>query len=291
MLSLNRLLIFVSSLMLFSLSVNAMAETGIFWKATAKNHKTVYLFGSMHSDDPRLSAFSDDTVQAIQSVDVFMIETLQPSTPMPLLTKPKLSEDLTEDEIARVNALTDLYAMPSGLVEHMKPWLLAVIFASPKPQTPFGQDHLLKSTAENAGKKIEGLESIESHFGVLDDVTRAEQLLLLKSVLQRKQHEKEADFEKLLKVYLSGDLDQILVINAKTTSQLVDPSLWEKMKTRLIDHRNDVMASRIIAAAKTQSLFVAAGASHLAGETGLVSQLKEAGFTLKALTGLKPTAP
>jgi uncharacterized protein YbaP (TraB family) len=40
------------------------------------------------------------------------------------------------------------------------------------------------------------------------------------------------------------------------------------------------MAERVLAAAKTKKLFVGVGASHLAGEGGLIERLKKAGFKL-----------
>jgi len=105
-------------------------------------------------------------------------------------------------------------------------------------------------------------------------------------VLKREMAEKEADFEKVMQAYLSADLAEILAVSEKTTAGLVDEAVWEEMKARLIIQRNNAMAKRLIAAAKEHRLFVAVGASHLAGETGLVAQLKAAGFTLKPLQGL-----
>lgn len=268
-------------------AMSTMAETGLFWQATAPDSQTVYLFGTMHSDDNRITAFTEQTLEAIKSVQVFMLETEQPNFSAPLITRKNLSDDLTEAEMDQVNGLADQYVIDRAFAMRMKPWLLAVIFDAPKPQTPFGQDYLLKAEAENAGKKIQALETVEEHFGVMDDIPREEQLSLLKAVLKREMAEKEADFEKVMQAYLSGDLDKILSVNAKTTGGLVNDQLWQKMKARLIIQRNKAMASRLITAAKEHSLFVAVGASHLAGETGLVAQLKNAGFRLKPLKGLR----
>lgn len=267
--------------------VSVMAETGVFWQATKPDSKTVYLFGTMHSDDNRITTFTDQTLAAIKSVEVFMLETEQPKSPEPLLTRQTLSGDLTEAEMDQVNTLADQYVIRREFALHMKPWLLAVILAAPKPQTPFGQDHLLKAEAENLGKRIEALETVEDHFGVMDAMPRAEQLSLLKAVLARELAEKEADFEQVMQAYLSGDLDQILTVNENITGGLVSDKIWQKMKARLIIQRNKAMASRLMAVAKEQHVFVAVGASHLAGDTGLINQLKKAGFKLKALKGLK----
>jgi uncharacterized protein YbaP (TraB family) len=49
---------------------------------------------------------------------------------------------------------------------------------------------------------------------------------------------------------------------------------------KLLDERNALMAERVLNAAKTKKLFVGVGASHLAGEDGLIARLNEAGFKL-----------
>jgi hypothetical protein len=56
--------------------------------------------------------------------------------------------------------------------------------------------------------------------------------------------------------------------------------LWERMRVKLLDERNALMAERILEAAKTKKLFVGVGASHLAGQAGLIAMFKKAGFKL-----------
>lgn len=259
------------------------AQTSLFWKAESPTANTIYLFGTIHTDDNRATAFSQSTFDAIAASDAFMMETLAPSDQGLLMTEEKLSESLTEGELDQVYALADFHVMHREAAMHMKPWLLAVIFDSPRPLTPFAQDNLLMVKAEELGKQVIGIEDTQEHFGVMDDFTREEQLVMLRAVLNRSAEVKERDFESLLNAYLSGNGETVLKLDEAITGNMLPKPLWQKMQQRLIVNRNALMAKRVVEEAKMQKVFVAVGASHLAGEGGLIQQLKSAGYQLTAL--------
>jgi uncharacterized protein len=261
-------------------ALSAQAENGLFWKAESSKGNTIYLFGTIHSDDNRVTAFTPETFDAINASDAFMMETLSPNDQSALMTPVSLSESLTSEELDKVNALAEFHVMHREATMHMKPWLLAVIFDSPRPLTPFAQDNLLMRKAEDSGKEVIGIEDTQEHFGVMDQFSRAEQLVMLKAVLNRTQETKEQDFEKLMAAYLEGNSEKILNLDAKITGGMLPPEIWAKMKMKLIDDRNQLMAERIIEEAKAKKVFVAVGASHLAGQNGLMNQLKSAGYEL-----------
>lgn len=64
---------------------------------------------------------------------------------------------------------------------------------------------------------------------------------------------------------------------------MLPKALWAKMHTKLIDERNEVMAERIKVQLGESTSFFALGASHLAGETGLIARLRAAGYRLTAM--------
>jgi len=103
---------------------------------------------------------------------------------------------------------------------------------------------------------------------------------MLKAVLKRTPEQKERDFELLVKAYLEGDSDKVAALDDKITGGMLPAALWEKMRVKLLDERNVVMARRIVDEAKNKTVFVAVGASHLAGKGGLIARLKDAGFKL-----------
>ncbi|HEX5539016.1 MAG TPA: TraB/GumN family protein [Methylophilaceae bacterium] len=275
--------LFAAALFSFMLSAQA-ADKGLLWKIEAPSGKQSYLFGTMHSDDARINDFSPKLEQALADSDAFIMETLPPDDiSVYFMQDARLQDLLNEDELEQVRQLADLNAMRDDIAMHMKPWLLAMVFDLPKPQSPFTQDVQLLDKARNLNKQILGLESTAEHFGTLDSFSREDQLTMLRAVLKRTPEEKQRDFDLLLNAYLSGDTVSIGALDDKITGGMLPASLWQKMRVKLIDERNVRMAQRIVEQADQHAVFVAVGASHLAGDNGLLAKLRSAGYKVSAL--------
>jgi uncharacterized protein len=259
-------------------------EKGLFWKLQSPTGVESYLFGTIHTDDNRVADISPTVVDAIKQVDAFMMESAENNDQSVMLLKSgNLAGYLTQDEFDQVRDLADFHVMHLGAALQMKPWLLAVIFDLPKPQTPFAQDNLLMRKAEDLSKDVIGIESAKEHFGVMDNFSMDEQLVMLRAVLKRTPEQKEADFERLMSAYLKGDSDEITALDEKITGGMLPKEIWAKMRAKLLDDRNVLMAERTTTLAKDKPVFIAVGASHLAGENGLIAAFKKAGFQLTPL--------
>ena len=265
-------------------SVSAWAAPGLFWKAESPTRNTIYLFGTIHTDDNRVTEFSPAVISALKSVDVFMMETLAPQNNSVLMMPDgNLKDMLNDEELEKVYELADFHVMHRSAVLRMKPWLLAAIFDSPRPLTPFAQDNLLMTKAEDFGKQVVGIESAAAHFGTMDAFSRDEQLLMLRAVLKRTPEEKQRDYEELVQAYLKGNAETLAALDEKITGSMLPPALWQRMRAKLLDERNMLMAERVIAEAAEKNVFVGVGASHLAGKNGLLARLNQAGFKLSPL--------
>lgn len=274
----------IYALLLSLLSTTAFAEQGLFWKAESNSSKPIYLFGTIHTDDNRVTEFSPRVTEALKAVDVFMMEVEPPKdTSILQMQDANLSTILSAQELEQVYLLADFHVMHRDAVLRTKPWLLAVVFDSPRPLTPYAQDNLLMRLAEDLGKDVIGLETADEHFSVMDGLTLDEQVAFLRKVLRRSQKTKERDYEQLVKAYLKGDADKLSAMNDKMTGSMLPAELWARMRVKLLDERNLVMAERMLAKAQDKSLFVAVGASHLAGKTGLVATLKQAGYKISVV--------
>jgi uncharacterized protein len=281
----KRLFFAISGLLLLSMPMLVEAtEKGLFWQMTSPSGQISYLFGTIHTDDNRVTDFSTSIVDALKQVDLFVMETQPNSNPSNFMMKDgSLRDMLTEAEVRQVRVLTDFHVMHLDYALRMKPWLLAVVFSQSKPQTPYAQDNLLMRNAEDFGKPVQGLETSQEHFGIIDEFTLDDQLVMLRAALKMTEAQKEKDFERLMSVYLKEDSDALLVLDADMTGAGLPKALWQRLRVKLLDERNDLMAERAIDLAKNQSVFIAVGAAHLAGENGLIHAFKKAGYQLSAL--------
>jgi uncharacterized protein YbaP (TraB family) len=198
-----------------------------------------------------------------------------------------LQDHLNEAELDQVKRLADFHSMQESTALRMKPWLLAMVFDLPKPQSPYTQDAHLLGLAQSHGKQVIGLEEAKEHFAVLDSFPVQDHLTMLRAVLKRSQADRERDFEALIKAYVAGDANRIAKLDDSITGGILPKDLWTKMRVRLVDERNVLMAQRIIAQAETKAVFVAVGASHLAGEGGLLELLRKAGYTVQVVKQAK----
>lgn len=275
---------FILPALLAVFSASVCAAPGLFWKAESPHNKTIYVFGTIHTDDNRVTDFSPVVINALKSVDVFMMETLAPQNNSVLMMPDgSLKDMLSDSELDQLYELADFNVMHRSAVLRMKPWLLAAMFDSPRPLTPFAQDNLLMTKAEDFGKQVVGIESAADHFGTMDAFSLDEQLLMLRAVLKRTQEEKQRDYEALVQAYLQGNAETLATLNEKITGSILPPELWGRMRAKLLDERNLLMAERVIAEAAGKNVFVGVGASHLAGKDGLLARLKQAGFKLSPL--------
>ena len=263
----------------FSVIANAGST---FYEITDTKGNKHFIFGTFHSDDNRVTNFDPKIINAIKQSNLFLMETdeLTDASVIQNLNI-DIPAQLTDNELERLKDLINFHVMFYDQAIRMKPWLLAFIFDSPNPITPFNQDNLLKQIAEDAYIKTQGLMTNIEHFSVLDFLTTNEQIEILKSALKRPDNIKQENFEKLLVTYLDGNLIKIHEINEKITLDLMSPELWQKVKEKILIERNQVFNKKILEAMESHQIFVAIGASHLAGDDGLVGFLKQNGLTVQ----------
>ncbi|MCX7181924.1 MAG: TraB/GumN family protein [Candidatus Methylopumilus sp.] len=275
-------------LLLNTITIAYANDRGIFWKLKAPNGLTHYLFGTMHTDENRIITFLPIVKQALDASDLLVVEIASDDHAKNLfMSNHSLTSDLNEAELNQIKKLSEFHVMYFENVIRMKPWLLDIIFDSPKPSSEFNQDFLLMSMASDLDKDVTGIESSQEHFAIMDSLSLDDQLVMLRSVLKKTEKERLADYSLLMKEYLLADLDRIRKTDEELTGKLLPPDLWAKMKIQLMDERNKKMVTKIKELSKDKQLFIAVGASHLSGQDGLLNQLRQSGFKMSPMKAFK----
>ena len=152
------------------------------------------------------------------------------------------------------------------LVKDMKPWLAFFTIWSgflKKNGWKHSVDLEAYTIAEELGKKIEFLETIEDQIGVLESLTRERIVAFLNRVDQ--WHELARGYEDC---YLAGDLERL-----KSTG-LRFPSRHRSV----INHRDKIFYENMLGNFKSGDAVAFVGAPHVRGVSKL---LREAGFQIK----------
>lgn len=232
---------------------NLVTNHQLLWQITGKGlRKPSYLFGSYHSNDARVFKLSDSTFSALLSVDAVVLEAD--------IYQLFISEDMRLGEaILKFDA-------------NGKPYTSSNKASETKYGTEDGRPQFLdlyfQQMAYNMGKGFYPLETIEDQIEALDFVY--ERTNAQKSLEQLKFTQ-----DDLLNAYLRGDIEHVktLIENHMNHSKAA--------YDRLIVKRNLTMANGIDTLCRKQSVFVAVGAGHLAGEEGIIQLLRKKGYQVR----------
>jgi len=284
-------IIFTVFIVLFFI-VSAQAQ--LLWKVSGNGlTKPSYLFGTHHLiEKDQLKDFdkiqdlagNSDVVVGEMIIDNSLGAQLK-MVKYAMMKDTTLKELISETDYAMVDTeYKQTMNMSLNKLGKMKPMLLSTMYSlmlymkmNNLKKQPEAVDLLFQKKAKKNKKKVIGLETLEQQMD-----------LLLNSIPLKRQAEimvegvkgKVKDIELLKEMneaYLAGNLTQLEKINNE------DDDMTNDEKKILIDNRNNAWMKQIPALLNKQSCFVAVGCMHLVGETGLIVQLKKAGYTVEGI--------
>ena len=137
-------------------------------------------------------------------------------------------------------------------------------------------DTYFQTYGKESGKKIVALETVEQQAELLFASTSISSQAndLLEALSKPEAMVDEA--KKLNEAYFSQDLVAMFNLTKQENS---NPEFFEK----LLNNRNENWLKQLPEIMKADSSFIAIGCLHLAGEHGLVEQLRKLGYTVEAM--------
>jgi len=188
----------------------------------------------------------------------------------------KETYSLLEKELAKHN-------IPVVGVNKMKPSMVGILLSGLVMQAEGmsveGVDQHFYEKAVKAEKSLDFLESVESQMDILFSMGEGKEDDFIRYTLEN-MSETDEDLDKVLKDWRSGRLDN--------TEELLDEMRKEfpGLTADLLDERNNEWMSSLSKYLTTKEIeFVMFGNMHLAGDTGIIAQLKKEGYKI---TQVKP---
>ena len=289
---------FLTLLLVIATTLGAQAQ--LLWKVSGNGlDKPSYLFGTYHLASLGIKdsiAALPQVQQDVQQVygEVIMADMMKPETLMKMQQQMMLPADTTlrglftpEEFTVVTQAVTEYLKVDIALLDRMKPAALSqqltVLFYL-KHTPGYNPQELLDASfqqdAIKAGKKVGGLETVQSQMDILFNKPLRRQAEDLYCFLSDPA-KAERQAKEVIAAYAAQDLDTVLRLMEEKEGTKCDPTP-EEMAQLLYDRNHNWVDQMpdIMQAAPT--LFVI-GAGHLPGEQGLVKLLQEKGYTVEPL--------
>ena len=267
-------------------------DKGKLWEVRKDNGPKSFLFGTMHSKDPRILHLPGVVMQALNRSQVFIMETTLSRQNMQesrtLMMAPygeDLREQLGENRLTQLKKISPEYRIPLQNLLQLKIWAIASVLSQP-PTSPSKQDgqltlldRELEKVALNQNKQIVPLESAADQLGLFDNLSLPAQLELLDSALEGYQ-ELDRELEQLTQHYLKGETGWFFC-NMEDELKSASPEIKDFVLNKLIINRNKNMVDGIVKQIENAEAFIAIGALHLPGEKGVLNHLLRLGYTIR----------
>jgi uncharacterized protein YbaP (TraB family) len=273
----------------------------LLWRIERDGRPPSYLFGTIHSTDPRVTKLSPAVTAAFESADTVALEIVytSPDT-MAVLTKEitargvyqggnGLNDILSPAELATLRTALASSGVPGEVAHMFRPWFAGLSLAFPpceRARTAAGLDALdpkLEKDALARGKRVVGLETLAGQIAALANIDDRVQVALLKSTIAT--IELQADqFEVLHRQYLGRDLAATVPFAKYLVAQRgFDPAVLDDFANEIATKRNFVMRDAALPLLEAGKVFIAVGALHLFGKDGLVELIRRAGYRVTAV--------
>jgi uncharacterized protein YbaP (TraB family) len=262
---------------------------GLLWKIESTTREEnppppSYLFGTIHSEDQRVLQLPAAVREALEQSDTFCMELLPDLAATMTLTQHMLYSDghslieaIGQELFDQLSPLMQQRGVPEQALTKFKPWAVYMILSTPPARTGQVLDLLLYEKAAHDGKTLCGIETAEEQVAVFEQTPLADQVTLLKELVSDPRAV-DVQVQKMIPLYLQRDLAGLFAINTDE----VDPSTEAFLK-RLLDERNQRMFERTHPRIEKGATFIAVGALHLPGQSGLLQLLTAHGYTVSAL--------
>lgn len=265
-------------------------ENTLLWQVSGNGlTQPSYLFGTIHvisSEDFELSENVlrklDNAQQLILEMDLKNINTLEVAQKSILPDNKTIKDYLSEEDYLAVESyFADSLGSPLALFKtayaRLKPFFLQqMIYVKYLGDNTSSYEMELMHEIDDRDVEIIGLETLSEQLSFIDEMTIEEQYSsLLKSIKEGYQQSQYLD--TLVQAYKSRDLNKLY-------EMVVSNEEIKDITNTLIDQRNINWIPKLEDAFRNKCSFVAVGAGHLGGPSGVIALLREKGYTVEPIS-------
>ena len=275
--------------------------SGNFWLIEKDGQQNSYLFGTMHMTDPAISTLSEEIKAAINKSNTVVIESTDALDPvaaqqamgqlahLTLLTGGKTLRDFIRDDLeAKLEAEVTARGLPMLLADRMQPWVVSTTISLPvcelvrKQSSKKVLDAEVAAYGQEQGKELRGLESIAEQLSAMAAIPHEVHVSSLHQILEVEGLAVDS-IETMKNLYLRGEVGLVVPLMKHIAPESYAGEGATKFQEILVEQRNSLMVERVTPYLEQGATFVAVGALHLSGETGIVNQLEKRGYKLSRL--------
>ena len=262
---------------------------GLLFRVEAPGRPPSYIFGTLHSNDPRVTAIPAVVAEALAASRYLAPEVLVAQGELPEFFEAaqfddarRLSDYFDADALARIRAALGAGAPAPDAFIRLKPWAVLLMLAQPQTQAGgFTLDEALVEAARRQRLHVIGLELPQEQVASLDAIPVASQVAIVQWLLAHRAS-LPAEHEAAVVAWLAQDLAGLAALT--TAPGRADPAVarhFVQLEKHLVENRSVVMAHRLFLPLREGRVFVAVGALHLYGRKGLLELIRAQGYRIQ----------
>jgi uncharacterized protein len=272
---------------------------GLLWSIEKPGLAPSFLFGTIHSTDESALEIARRAARSINGAKIVATEL---GGPIDVVEKANITaailasaldrdHDTFEGAIApedreKIEKFITRLGYPPAFAHHLKPWFLAILTGLPKCEAERESlnlpevDQFLAETARDLGIEVIGLETTEEQLAAIANL-RPQVAATLLALTTRDPALNDDLYVTTLRLYRESRPAEIVAIaDALGGLSDVERAAQDEFRRALLQDRNAIMAERAAPLLTSGGAFIAVGALHLAGKTGLIEQFRADGYTV-----------
>lgn len=152
---------------------------------------------------------------------------------------------------------------------HIKPFFLTALLMKDEYGDIKSFEQEFDKLAKKQKKNVKGLESIQFQIGLTDSISMKDQIAMMKEGLYS---EGKNEFYEMVKLYQQEDFQALYSMIVSDTKD------YSNFNQLFLADRNQKWIPVINELVANQKVFIAVGAGHLGGDSGVIQLLKNSGY-------------